>query len=241
MSTQQAFKNCHRVLSLITGGTTHLHLRLPSPWPDSRVRGAYSLLHEATNVRGLSEHPVLRGQSSAFLPGSSSPPFISLSSEPLRVSTPHQAKYSGVKNDQMASPKHRTGFRGQFCFSPFSRVKCDRSTPQGAKTPSGLDNHFQMMHLETSLPSVLDSGLAVWLSLTSWGGPTPGPPPSLPSAPSPSKLAAPRQHLAGNSRSSQRAHVRTCKFGGNEGLWGCLSWKRNTKWESDPFSCTETC
>lgn len=33
----------------------------------------------------------------------------------------------------------------------------------------------------------------------------------------------------------------TCKFGGNVGPRGHLSWKETTEWESDPFSWTETC
>ena len=82
-------------------------------------------------------------------------------------------------------PKYKIGLGGRFCFSPFSRVKYDPLTPKGAQNPSHPDNHFQM-DLETSLPSVLDSGGAAWLSLTSWCGFPPPPSQALqPPFPSP--------------------------------------------------------
>lgn len=104
-------------------------------------------------------------------------PFTSLLSGNPSVLLSHTGQSTlGSKKDHAAVSDTQTQGRAgrTICFSPFSRVKHDPLTPQGAQNPSHPDNHFQM-DLETSLPSVLDSGGAVWLSLTSWCG-LPAPP-----------------------------------------------------------------
>lgn len=101
------------------------------------------------------------------------------------------------------------------------------------------------MDLETSLPSVLDSGGAAWLSPPCWCGrppallPLPGASVSLPSAPSSSKLPEDNtwQAIQGHPKGTV---IHTCKSGGNVGPWGRPSGKTTAR-EAEPHSGARAC